>query len=200
MRIRLLVCVAVAVIAHPVSAVASPAPGTCVAGSDAKGDVELKALTNKQNVDVVSARVVATPKGITATITVDGEPDPLPGEVYVYQLYFTQPEKVYELLGTLSGGLAPVYQLYEGAGTFDSGTGASTSSWRKVPGATGSVDVARRSVTLHAPASALGTIRPGRTWTVPLVQGGHGYVATYGPVDDLTPRPRKLVAGDGRCR
>ena len=196
MKKLLLACLAVAVLAPAASA----APGTCVTRTDQTGDVDLvPTATQPPMADLVAARVVASRKGITATFTVAGAPEP---QVYEYLRYFvelTDREATYQLTVDLGRGSAPEYYLSMRKEQVESG-GSGSTSWTDHD-ATGALDVARKTATVTVSPKLVGQIKEGRRWTVVKIVSLFGRVAVVHNADRIeTLLPAALVAGDGRCK
>jgi hypothetical protein len=193
----LLACLAIAALAPGASAATSG----CVSLADPANDAAVPAL------DLRSTDLVASGDAVTAVFSLNGAPDALPGISYAYTAQFEDATAVYSLdaaVGGFSTPANPPYELLVGIkGAPDPQTGAATITSRSRVAVSGSVDVAAKTVTITAPASAFGvtTFPAGRSWTIDLVQTGvsvGGVVRPYG-VDETVGNGAALVAGDGTC-
>lgn len=202
MKKVLLACLAVAATASSAHA----APGRCVAVTDPRGDASSPGLTDPGRVDLVAARVVASTRGITATLTLDGPPEGAAVENLRYAVDFTDGKDNFRLTADKSrlSDFEFVLQVQsggaeQGTGGAPAGANGSAEKWTPSP-ASGSIDLAKHTVTLHATAALLGSLPQGKAFTVTDIAAWHGYVTVGFVADDAGGDAMPLVVGDGRCR
>jgi hypothetical protein len=180
---------------------ASAATSGCVSLADPANDAVVPAL------DLLSTDLVASGDAVSVVFSLNGAPDALPGLSYSYAVEFEDATAVYTLEAAVGGVSTPAnapYELLIGVKSApDPETGAVTIGSQSKVAVSGSVDVAAKTVTVTAPASAFGvaSFPAGRTWTVGLAQTGFsvgGVVRPHG-VDEANGNGAALVAGDGTC-
>jgi len=128
---------------------------------DAKGDVGLyggTGATPDDALDIVSADLGSSAKGVTAAIRLSklSSPAPTSPGAAVYELRFEHRKSgdVYSLWASVTGGQATF-----GVGTVD--TSASAEMATSTGTATGVLDVAHNEIRIYAPYSALGGAKVG---------------------------------------
>lgn len=131
-------------------------------------------------------------RGVTVTFTLAGAPKPQVYENFAYQVWFTRGEKLYRLGARLYGDNPVDYALWVEATTVGGG-----SAQTRHP-VTGSIDLARKTLTATAPASLLGNLRKGRAVVVQKVMAHHGFGTGYGNADAVVMEDTIIVAG-ARC-
>jgi hypothetical protein len=172
-------------------ALAAPAGhGSCPSIKDDVGDTNYASDTA---LDLTAVDVDVTPRQVTATWRVVGQPDPMRAGVgRLYEVYFQVPEEGAFMLQASIGNGQQRYRLLTNVVTAGSSS-ASASSWRYVRDVTGRVGTNSVSIIAEKPRDlpldGRGAAVFGRTW---LTAGpeGHAFIAS----EDDSPEVR-LVFG-----
>ena len=190
MKRLLLACAAVALLAPGAAATT----GSCLDLADPVGDVYGGLSVHAQptgvydGVDMTNVRVEATTSAVTLVFSVHGAPDPAPAEAYTFRLEFDDGTDFYMFSAETTGaGLrlprgTPFELRHRKLVVNPDNPPGELSTWENLP-ATGSVDLAAKTVTISAPASSFGSLTSGQQWDVTRVES---LVGLFGSKIDQT--------------
>lgn len=198
MKRLLLACAAVALVAPGATATS----GSCLDLADPAGDRFVlggQPTVVLDGTDLVNVRAEATTSAVTVVFSVADAPDPAPGVTYTYRFWFDDGTDFYMFNAETTGlglrlPLGEEFELRHQTLVINPGGSTGTSSWEDLP-ATGSVDVAAKTVTVSAPASSFGSLTSGQQWTVDRATTETGVAGSKITDDDNVQSTDTLVVG-----